>query len=112
MRRMARTPKAAVAARSVRKYSGMCVCMLDIVSNFGSGLPAFKPNQPDTKCGKTQRHRNAQQPKSNSARSRRPGAVSVRHVLVGIHQVAVESGGNVVGVARRLLGLELIDPRG
>ena len=37
--------------------------------------------------------------------------VGLRHMLVGIHQIAVEPGRDVGGIARKLLRFQLVDSR-
>src|SRR6266404_7053692 len=114
--RIARMPKATVATRSPKKYSGRWNCILLVgfgVSSLsyersGCGLPAFEPNQPDKESADAHRHGDAKEPERDHAQHGWPIAVSPFHVLIGIHQVtAFEAGRDVRGITRHLLRFEL-----
>src|SRR5260221_3022780 len=111
-------PKATVATRSPRKYSGRWNCIFVklgywrgsvwAVTGSGCGLPAFEPNQPDKESADTQRHRDAKKPKRDHAQHGRPIAVSPFHIMIGIHEVAaLEAGRHVRWITRHLLRLQL-----
>src|SRR6266705_5842124 len=116
--RIARMPKATVATRSPRKYSGRWNCIESVscelglqfrVSNrSGCGLPAFEPNQPDKESADAQRHGDAKEPECDHAQHGRSIAVSPFHVLVGIHEVAaLKAGRHVARITRHLLRFQL-----
>jgi len=70
-------------------------------------LPAFEPNQPDEECAPGRGGGHCENPKRNRPAGGGTIGVSAAHVLVGIHQIAVEAGGSVGCVARRLFCFEL-----
>lgn len=49
--------------------------------------------------------------KCHAALSRGSNLVSVLHMIIGVHQIAIEPGGSEIGIHGRLLSLELFHAR-
>jgi hypothetical protein len=93
-------------------HKWLIVLELRVVS--GGRLPTFEPNEPDKKCGHAGSERHGENPEGDVAGVGRAITVGVGDVAVGVHQVTilfVEARRNVIGIARNLLILELLDAR-
>src|SRR6266498_795768 len=106
MRRMATMPKAIVATRSPGKYSGRWNCIIVLRVCSGCSLPAFEPNQPDEKGAEADGARHGYNPKTNHSCPGRAVLIRAVYILIGIHEVAIQSGRHIRRVALNLLGLQ------